>query len=540
MRRRWSNNGGFQTLRMLEESSSEVTSSSALGLPPAMVMSPESLASPEYGLELWGYDDGINYNTAQSLLGNTCTLQQQPTPTQTLPSMPLPMPPTTPKSENESISSGREELSPASSVNGCSTDGDARRQKKGPVPRQQEELCLVCGDRASGYHYNALTCEGCKGFFRRSVTKNAVYICKFGHACEMDMYMRRKCQECRLKKCLAVGMRPECVVPETQCAIKRKEKKAQREKDKLPVSTTTVDDHMPPIMQCDPPPPEAARILECLQHEVVPRFLSDKLMEQNRQKNIPPLTTNQQFLIARLVWYQDGYEQPSEEDLKRVTQDDNIDEQTDMPFRQITEMTILTVQLIVEFAKGLPGFSKISQPDQITLLKACSSEVMMLRVSRRYDVQTDSVLFANNQAYTRDNYRKAGMDYVIEDLLHFCRCMHSLTMDNVQYALVTAIVIFSDRPGLEQPKLVEEIQKYYLNTLRTYIVNQNSGSPRCPIIYGKVLSILAELRTLGMQNSNMCISLKLKNRKLPPFLEEIWDVADVASGNAPVREQAQL
>lgn len=93
------------------------------------------------------------------------------------------------------------------------------------------------------------------------MTKNAVYICKFGHACEMDMYMRRKCQECRLKKCLAVGMRPECVVPETQCAQKRKEKKAQREKDKLPVSTTTVDDHMPPIMQCDPPPPEAARIV---------------------------------------------------------------------------------------------------------------------------------------------------------------------------------------------------------------------------------------------------------------------------------------
>lgn len=102
------------------------------------------------------------------------------------------------------------------------------------------------------------------GFFRRSVTKNAVYICKFGHACEMDMYMRRKCQECRLKKCLAVGMRPECVVPENQCAMKRKEKKAQREKDKLPVSTTTVDDHMPPIMQCDPPPPEAARIVSSL------------------------------------------------------------------------------------------------------------------------------------------------------------------------------------------------------------------------------------------------------------------------------------
>ena len=97
------------------------------------------------------------------------------------------------------------------------------------------------------------------GFFRRSVTKNAVYCCKFGHECEMDMYMRRKCQECRLKKCLAVGMRPECVVPENQCAIKRKEKKAQKEKDKqqIPPSVNTTDTYkseMPALMKCEPPP----------------------------------------------------------------------------------------------------------------------------------------------------------------------------------------------------------------------------------------------------------------------------------------------
>lgn len=77
------------------------------------------------------------------------------------------------------------------------------------------------------------------------------------------------------------------------------------------------------------------------------------------------------------------------------------------------------------------------------IFQACSSEVMMLRVARRYDAASDSVLFANNEAYTRDNYRKAGMAYVIEDLLHFCRCMYSMTMDNVHYALLTAIVIFS-------------------------------------------------------------------------------------------------
>lgn len=48
------------------------------------------------------------------------------------------------------------------------------------------------------------------GFFRRSVTKKAVYHCKSGGSCEMDMYMRRKCQDCRLRKCRAVGMLAEC------------------------------------------------------------------------------------------------------------------------------------------------------------------------------------------------------------------------------------------------------------------------------------------------------------------------------------------
>ena len=28
------------------------------------------------------------------------------------------------------------------------------------------KVCGVCNDKATGYHFNALTCEGCKGFFR--------------------------------------------------------------------------------------------------------------------------------------------------------------------------------------------------------------------------------------------------------------------------------------------------------------------------------------------------------------------------------------
>lgn len=69
---------------------------------------------------------------------------------------------------------------------------------------------------------------------------------------------------------------------------------------------------------------------------------------------------------------------------------------------------------------------------------------------------------------------------------------------------------------------VEKIQEIYLEALRAYVDGRRgikSGT-----IFAKLLAVLTELRTLGNQNSEMCFSLKLKNKKLPPFLAEIWDV----------------
>jgi hypothetical protein len=43
------------------------------------------------------------------------------------------------------------------------TSTDARDDRRSTATAGDEEICLICGDRASGYHYNALSCEGCKG-----------------------------------------------------------------------------------------------------------------------------------------------------------------------------------------------------------------------------------------------------------------------------------------------------------------------------------------------------------------------------------------
>ena len=72
--------------------------------------------------------------------------------------------------------------------------------------KKPEMLCLVCGDRASGKHYGVLSCDGCRGFFKRSVRRNMQYICKEGGSCPVDLARRNQCQACRYKKCLNVNM----------------------------------------------------------------------------------------------------------------------------------------------------------------------------------------------------------------------------------------------------------------------------------------------------------------------------------------------
>ncbi|XP_073516013.1 hepatocyte nuclear factor 4-beta-like isoform X2 [Phyllobates terribilis] len=81
----------------------------------------------------------------------------------------------------------------------------------GPLSNGVGSLCAICGDRATGKHYGASSCDGCKGFFRRSVRKNHMYACRFSRQCVVDKDKRNQCRYCRLRKCFRAGMKKEAV-----------------------------------------------------------------------------------------------------------------------------------------------------------------------------------------------------------------------------------------------------------------------------------------------------------------------------------------
>lgn len=73
--------------------------------------------------------------------------------------------------------------------------------------------CKVCRDHSSGKHYGIYACDGCAGFFKRSIRKSRQYVCKSQKPglCVVDKTHRNQCRACRLQRCFDVGMNKDAV-----------------------------------------------------------------------------------------------------------------------------------------------------------------------------------------------------------------------------------------------------------------------------------------------------------------------------------------
>ncbi|XP_069485451.1 bile acid receptor isoform X2 [Ambystoma mexicanum] len=349
------------------------------------------------------------------------------------------------------------------------------------------ELCVVCGDKASGYHYNALTCEGCKGFFRRSITKNAVYKCKNEGNCEMDMYMRRKCQECRLRKCKEMGMLAECLLTEIQCKSKR-----LRKNDKQGSDASNSEDGS----------------------EFDLKQLICTSTTQLNQENME-FTQEQQDLLFYIMESYNRQCIPQDMAKKLLQEDSNAEEN----FLLLTEMATSHVQVLVEFTKKLPGFQTLDHEDQIALLKGSAMEAMFLRSAEIFNRK----LPHGHTDALEERIRNSGIseDY-ITPMFNFYKSIGELKMTKEEYAVLTAVVILtSDRQYINNKDLVEKLQEPLLEILQKLCKLYHPDNPQH---FARLLGRLTELRTFNHHHAEMLMSWRVKDHKFTPLLCEIWDV----------------
>ncbi|XP_052524999.1 bile acid receptor isoform X1 [Tympanuchus pallidicinctus] len=352
-----------------------------------------------------------------------------------------------------------------------------------------EELCVVCGDKASGYHYNALTCEGCKGFFRRSITKNAVYKCKNGGNCEMDMYMRRKCQECRLRKCKQMGMLAECMYTGLLTEIQCKSKRLRKNVKQLPDQTVNEDNEG---------------------HDMKQVTSTTKIYREKVE-----FTPEQQNLLDYIM---DSYskQQIPQEVSKKLLHEEFSAEGN---FLILTEMATSHVQVLVEFTKKLPGFQTLDHEDQIALLKGSAVEAMFLRSAEIFSRK----LPTGHTVLLEERIRNSGIsDEFITPMFNFYKSIGELKMTQEEYALLTAIVILSpDRQYIKDRESVERLQEPLLDILQKFCKLHHPDNPQH---FACLLGRLTELRTFNHHHAEMLMSWRVNDHKFTPLLCEIWDV----------------
>ncbi|MBN3298662.1 NR1D2 protein, partial [Amia calva] len=493
-------------------------------------------------------------------------------------------------------------------------------------------LCKVCGDVASGFHYGVHACEGCKGFFRRSIQQNIQYKkCLKNENCPIMRINRNRCQQCRFKKCLLVGMSRDAVrfgrIPkrekqrmllEMQSAMNNMMNNNQLHGQMLPTETLTGETRVSPspssLSTSISLPEEPQPIHEPLQPNPeemeTAQTPSSSSSDSGEEEVIGTVTRahKETFMYNQEQPSPSGEDQPSQSGDERVS--GSVEEKhmewnnrndhssfngyqqlgsgnphtihglhrqeslTYCPARQANGLgsgccpsyvnafshkghndnSLITnrgfsgpvwsggnrmhlvcpmsmspfvdprksghdiweefsmsftpaVREVVEFAKRIPGFRDLSQHDQVSLLKAGTFEVLMVRFASLFDAKDRTVTFLSGKKYSVDALRSMGAGDLLNSMFEFSEKLIALQLSEEEMSLFTAVVLVSaDRSGIENVNSVEALQETLIRALRTLIMKNH---PNEVSTFTKLLLKLPDLRSLNNMHSEELLAFKV-------------------------------
>ncbi|XP_077446976.1 thyroid hormone receptor beta-like isoform X2 [Stigmatopora argus] len=315
--------------------------------------------------------------------------------------------------------------------------------KKGYIPSylDKDELCIVCGDNATGYHYRCITCEGCKGFFRRTIQKNLrqTYTCKYERNCSIDKVTRNQCQDCRFKKCIAVGMATDLVLDESKRLAKRKLIEENRERRRKEEQQKTVLDLLEPTQE---------------EWELI-NMITEAHMATNAEGN--RWKQKQKFLVEETMLLNEitcnlfntsdqsaaGIKETKPMNIVHMLNTAGVNKVDLEAFSQFTQIITPAITRVVDFAKKLPMFCELPCEDQIILLKGCCMEVMSLRAAVCYDPGSETLTLNGEMAVTRGQLKNGGLGVVSDAIFDLGVSLSSFNLDDSEIALLQAVILLS-------------------------------------------------------------------------------------------------
>uniref|UniRef100_W5LKG1 Retinoic acid receptor RXR n=1 Tax=Astyanax mexicanus TaxID=7994 RepID=W5LKG1_ASTMX len=301
----------------------------------------------------------------------------------------------------------------------------------------QKRLCAICGDRSSGKHYGVYSCEGCKGFFKRTVRKDLSYTCRDNKECMVDKRQRNRCQYCRYQKCLAMGMKREAV---------QEERQRNKERDGEVESTSVVNEEMP-----------VEKILE-----------AEMSVEQKTEMHTDGSS---------------GTSSPND------------------PVTNICQAADKQLFTLVEWAKRIPHFSELPLDDQVILLRAGWNELLIASFSHRSISVKDGILLATGLHVHRNSAHSAGVGAIFDRegahnaevgaifdrvLTELVSKMRDMQMDKTEL----------DAKGLSSPSEVELLREKVYASLESYCKQRY---PDQQGRFAKLLLRLPALRSIGLK-----------------------------------------
>ncbi|KAL0107815.1 hypothetical protein PUN28_014827 [Cardiocondyla obscurior] len=319
------------------------------------------------------------------------------------------------------------------------------------------QTCAICSDRATGKHYGAASCDGCKGFFRRSVRKNHQYTCRFQRKCPIDRDKRNQCRYCRLRKCFRAGMKKEAV---------------QNERDRISCRRPSNED--PPDKNKGPSKEDVVKA------DARAEMLSKQVTGLELQQ--PDSPTGEIDLST-----------------KRIA---GINDVCDSMKEQLL--------ILIEWAKCFDEFKALSLDDQVALLRAHAGEHLLLGVARRSRNFTDVLLLGNDCIIMRNcpvislqfvegsnqqdlDISKVGIR-VMDELV---KPFQKIKIDDTEFAFLKAIVFFDpNAKGLSDQKTVRELRHNIQIKLENHISDHRCDLPGH---FGDILLMLPALQSISWQ-----------------------------------------